>query len=302
MHVALRAFPTALEAIAAAVGRTTLMPQLNAMPKATASRLYHGTPRALSPMMMTVTCTASASASALSHTASSLSRRSRPFHSTRPGRMFIQTQETPNPSALQFLPGRVVLEEEYGSGMNFTTYGEAQESALAKRLFQLEGVTNVFLGREFITINVDIVQLDWHLAKPQIFAIIMDFFAEDIPVMGGAPTSSPDTMVHDDDSEVVAMIKELIETRIRPSVQEDGGDIYFRKFDEDTGCVFLELAGSCAGCPSSEITLKHGVENMLKYYVPEVVSIMAIDQPDVDVNDDQELADYDRKLSFKPQE
>ena len=299
LHLARRALPTARAAIAAAAGRATLMPK--AMPKATASRLYHSTPLALSPMM-TVTCTASASTSTLSQTASSLSRLSRPFHSTRPGRMFIQTQETPNPSALQFLPGRVVLEEEYGSGMNFTTYGEAQESALAKRLFQLEGVTNVFLGREFITINVDIVQLDWHLAKPQIFAILMDFFAEGNPVMGGAPTSSPDTMVHDDDSEVVAMIKELIETRIRPSVQEDGGDIYFRKFDEDTGCVILELAGSCAGCPSSEITLKHGVENMLKYYIPEVVSIMAIDQPDVDVNDDQELADYDRKLSFKPQE
>ena len=169
-----------------------------------------------------------------------------------------------------------------------------QESALAKRLFQLEGVTNVFLGREFITINVDIMKLEWHLAKPQIFAILMDFFAEGNPVMGGAPTSSPDTMVHDDDSEVVAMIKELIETRIRPSVQEDGGDIYFRKFDEDTGCVILELAGSCAGCPSSEITLKHGVENMLMHYIEEVKGIEEI----VAETD----GDDPFKLSFTPQD
>ena len=163
--------------------------------------------------------------------------------------MFIQSQKTPNPSALQFLPGRTVLEEEFGTGVNFGSYAEAQQSALAKRLFQLDGVTNVFLGREFVTINLDTNVLDWHVAKPQIFAIMMDFFASDTPVMSAEATGSQDTQIQDDDSEVVAMIKELVETRIRPSVQEDGGDIYFRRFDEDTGVVYLELAGSCAGCP-----------------------------------------------------
>eukprot|EP00947_MAST-08B_sp_MAST-8B-sp1_P004100 g4100.t1 len=216
--------------------------------------------------------------------------------------MFIQTQKTPNPNALQFLPGRTVLEEEWGTGVNFTSYAEAQQSGLAKRLFQLDGVTNVFLGRDFVTINLDTVKTDWHLAKPHIFAVLMDFFAQtDVPVMSAEATGSSDTRVEDDDTEVVAMIKELIEMRIRPSVQEDGGDIYFRKFDEDTGVVYLELAGSCAGCPSSEVTLKHGVENMLKYYVPEVTSIMAVEQPGVNVDDEQAVADYDRKLSFNPQ-
>lgn len=190
--------------------------------------------------------------------------------------MFINVEETPNPSSLKFLPGVPVLDEEYGSGVNFESAMTAHSSPLAKQLFRIEGVNTVFFGKEFISVNIDEAAVSWAVVKPQVFAEVMDFFSEDgYEVMSDAPAPS-DTAITDDDDEIVAMIKELLETRIRPSVQDDGGDILFKGFDEESGIVNLQLAGSCTGCPSSSVTLKNGVERMLMYYIPEVQGVNQI--------------------------
>merc|ERR1711871_94234 len=138
-----------------------------------------------------------------------------------------------------------------------------------------EGVTAVFLGRDFITVTKDKSE-DWTPMKPQIFSIIMDAYADGIEIMTEEPEIS-DTTILEDDDEIVAMIKELLETRIRPAVQEDGGDIFYVSFDHGTGVVMLQLAGSCQGCPSSSVTLKNGVENMLMHYIPEVTAVESVD-------------------------
>lgn len=187
--------------------------------------------------------------------------------------LFVQTENTPNPESLKFIPGKQVL--EHGT-MEFGTFREAQASPLARRLFQVDGVKSIFLTQEFITVTKD-KNTPWSVVKPHIFEGIMDFFAEGLPVVDPSQLKESDTTITDDDSEVVAMIKELIETRVRPSVQEDGGDISFVSFSEDTGVVLLKLQGSCAGCPSSSITLKSGIENMMMHYIPEVTSVEAID-------------------------
>lgn len=190
--------------------------------------------------------------------------------------MFIQTETTPNPSSLKFLPGQTVLPEEHGTGVNFATPMDAMRSPLAKQLFQVLGVSTVFFGREFVSVNIDdATSASWDTVKPQVFAIIMDHFASNAPVILGDATAI-DTEILDDDDEIVALIKELLETRIRPAVQGDGGDIVYRGFDYDTGLVNLELAGSCVGCPSSSATLQHGVQNMLMHYIPEVKGVNQI--------------------------
>ena len=216
--------------------------------------------------------------------------------------------ETPNPASLKFDPGREVLPAEYGTGMQLTNYRDAQgKSPLAAKLFSTDsGVTNVFLGRDFVTVSINEDETQWKYAKPLIFGALMDFFAEGEPVVrmddatttdgadgasaagfsgefmdnDGGLGSGEDTRILDTDDEVVAMIKELLETRIRPTVQDDGGDILYRGFDEQSGIVNLELAGSCQGCPSSSVTLKSGVENMLMHYIPEVKGVEQVGMHD----------------------
>ncbi|MBA0721323.1 hypothetical protein Golax_008882 [Gossypium laxum] len=183
--------------------------------------------------------------------------------------MFIQTQSTPNPSSLMFYPGKAVM--EVGSA-DFPNARSAMNSPLAKALYGIDGITRVFFGSDFITVTKS-DDASWDLLKPEIFAAIMDFYSSGQPLFLDSKTaSSMDTAIHEDDSETVAMIKELLETRIRPAVQDDGGDIEYRGFDPDIGIVKLKMQGACSGCPSSSVTLKSGIENMLMHYVPEVIS------------------------------
>ncbi|MBF0374895.1 MAG: NifU family protein [Alphaproteobacteria bacterium] len=180
--------------------------------------------------------------------------------------MFIQTEATPNPATLKFLPGRAVMER---GTVDFASEGAAARSPLAQRLFAIDGVTGVFLGSDFVTVAKRDAQ-DWPVLKPQILAAIMEHFASGAPVVvdGGEQAEQGD------DSDVVTQIKELLDTRVRPAVANDGGDIIFRSFED--GVVYLTLQGACSGCPSSTATLKHGIENMLRYYVPEVQAVEAV--------------------------
>ncbi len=183
--------------------------------------------------------------------------------------MFIQTEETPNPATLKFLPGCEVA----GSvTADFPNLESAGRSPLAERLFAVEGVTGVFLGADFVTVT-KAAEKEWYLLKPAILGIIMEHFAAGRPVLmaGAAETSEA---AAEEDSEVVSMIKELLDTRVRPAVAQDGGDIIFHGFEK--GVVYLHMQGACAGCPSSTATLKMGIENMLRHYIPEVVEVRAI--------------------------
>ncbi|RHY26403.1 hypothetical protein DYB32_007641 [Aphanomyces invadans] len=211
--------------------------------------------------------------------------------------MFIQTETTPNPQSLKFLPGRPVLDERFSTGVDFTPKGpELRRSMLAKDLFTIDGVVRVFFGKDFISVTKKDDDIDWDVLRGQIFGTIMDFYASGKPIMTDEEVIT-DTTILDTDDEVVAMIKELLETRIRPAVQDDGGDIYFRGFDEDRGIVKLQLAGSCAGCPSSSVTLKNGVENMLMHYIPEVRGIEeVVDDQDVKAVNEAEFQTLEAKL------
>jgi len=195
--------------------------------------------------------------------------------------MFIQTQSTPNPSSLMFYPGKSVM--EVGSA-DFPNARSAMNSPLAKALYAVDGITRVFFGSDFITVTKS-DDVSWDILKPEIFAAIMDFYSSGKPLFLDSNTvASMDTAIHEDDSETVAMIKELLETRIRPAVQDDGGDIEYRGFDLDTGIVKLRMQGACSGCPSSSVTLKSGIENMLMHYVPEVKSV------EQELDDEDEVA------------
>jgi len=183
--------------------------------------------------------------------------------------MFIQTETTPNPASLKFLPGREVLVE--GSA-DFRDAQAAVISPLARRLFEIDGVVGVFLGDEFISVT-KAEGLEWHHLKPAILGTIMEHFMAGLPVIdAGAELES--TAGSETDSDVVRQIRELIETRVRPAVAQDGGDIIFNRFED--GVVFLTMRGSCSGCPSSTATLKSGIENMLRHYVPEVVEVRQV--------------------------
>ncbi|PIA59000.1 hypothetical protein AQUCO_00400095v1 [Aquilegia coerulea] len=185
--------------------------------------------------------------------------------------MFIQTEPTPNPSSLMFRPGKPVM--EVGSA-DFPNARSAMTSPLAKALFAIDGTTRVFFGSDFITVSKS-DESSWDFLKPEIFAAIMDFYTSGQPLfLDSSVAASMDTAIHEDDSETVAMIKELLETRIRPAVQDDGGDIEYRGFDPESGVVKLKMQGACSGCPSSSVTLKSGIENMLMHYVPEVTYTM----------------------------
>ncbi|CAI5724577.1 unnamed protein product [Peronospora destructor] len=209
--------------------------------------------------------------------------------------MFIQTEQTPNPQSVKFLPGRVLLDERFTTGVDFTpNCEEIRRSPLAKKLFQIEGIARVFFGKDFISVT-KIEDEDWDALNAEIFATIMDFFASGENVMSDEPIITDTTILPDDD-EVVAMIKELLEQRIRPSVQDDGGDIFYKGFDEKTGMVMVQLAGSCAGCPSSSVTLKHGVENMLKHYIPEVRGIEEWVDEELNAVSEKEFQSLEEKL------
>jgi Fe-S cluster biogenesis protein NfuA len=182
--------------------------------------------------------------------------------------MFIQTEQTPNPATLKFLPGRTVM----ASGTaNFTDpAAAAARSPLAERLFGLPEVSGVFLGGDFITVTKS-GDSDWFQLKPAALAAIMDHFTAGLPVVTATEETVP---VETEDDEIVSAIKELLETRVRPAVAQDGGDIIFEDFED--GIVYLHMQGSCNGCPSSTATLKAGIENMLRHYIPEVVEVRAI--------------------------
>jgi len=185
--------------------------------------------------------------------------------------MFIQTEQTPNPATLKFLPGRVVMAQ---GTADFADAEAAARSPLAERLFRVDGVTGVFLGSDFVTVAKD-QSKDWQVLKPAILGIIMEHFAANRPVILDGPSDSAgDERTAEDEDEISAAIRELIDTRVRPAVAQDGGDIIFRGFED--GVVYLHMQGACSGCPSSTATLKMGIENMLRHYVPEVVEVRAI--------------------------
>jgi Fe-S cluster biogenesis protein NfuA len=183
--------------------------------------------------------------------------------------MFIQTELTPNPATLKFLPGRAVMES---GTANFTAVAAAAQSPLAQRLFAAPGVTGVFLGSDFITVTKD-EESDWYQLKPAILGIIMEHLTSGQAVITAA-TGDAVAETGEQDSEIVVQIKELLETRVRPAVAQDGGDIIFHDFTD--GVVYLHMQGSCSGCPSSTATLKAGIENMLRHYIPEVQEVRAI--------------------------
>lgn len=183
--------------------------------------------------------------------------------------MFIQTEETPNPVALKFLPGRPVLEK--GSA-DFTTRADAGRSPLARLLFEIDGVVGVFLSTDFLTVTRS-DDKTWQTMKPMILGAIMDHFTSGAAIID-ADENAADESNDDGTEEIVSQIKELLETRVRPAVAQDGGDIIYRGFK--SGTVYLHMQGSCAGCPSSTATLKMGIENMLKHYVPEVTQVEAV--------------------------
>jgi len=190
--------------------------------------------------------------------------------------MLIETEVTPNPATLKFLPGRAVMD----GTRDFATPEEAEASPLADALFALGDVTGVFFGRDFVSVTAA-PGVSWPGLKPDVLAILLDHFSANMPLFrqGGAGFAVPaadDEVTTDDpaDAEIVAQIRELIDTRVRPAVANDGGDIVYRGFDR--GKVFLRMHGACAGCPSSTATLKNGIEQLLKHYVPEVTEVRAV--------------------------
>ena len=185
--------------------------------------------------------------------------------------MFIQTESTPNPATLKFLPGETVLAQ--GSA-DFPNRAAAARSPLAEALFEIDGVTGVFLGADFVTVTKS-DGASWQVLKPMILGAIMEHFTARRPVLlEDAPEVAVDETFAAEDGEVVAQIKELLDTRVRPAVAMDGGDIVFRGFED--GVVFLHMQGSCSGCPSSTATLKMGIENMLRHYIPEVQAVRPV--------------------------
>jgi Fe-S cluster biogenesis protein NfuA len=183
--------------------------------------------------------------------------------------MFIQTEATPNPATLKFLPGRTVLAT---GTLDMRDAAEAAQSPLAERLFDIPGVGGVFFGTDFITVTK--TAGEWQQLKPAILGAIMEHFMSGAPLVKAGETASTeaaDEFFDTADADTVATIKELIETRVRPAVANDGGDITFRGYKD--GIVYLNMKGSCAGCPSSTATLKHGIQNLLRHFVPDVVEV-----------------------------
>jgi Fe-S cluster biogenesis protein NfuA len=187
--------------------------------------------------------------------------------------MFIQTEDTPNPASLKFLPGREVT----GSAppVDFPNQDAAEASPLAAALFAIEGVSSVFFGADYIVVS-KADALEWQVVKPAILTAIMEHLIAERPLMAAGFTGGPadEAQIAEEDTEVVAMIKQILDTRVRPAVAQDGGDIVFHGFED--GIVSLHMRGACAGCPSATATLKQGVENLLKHYVPSVSEVRAV--------------------------
>ncbi len=185
--------------------------------------------------------------------------------------MFIQTEDTPNPATMKFLPGREVLGAR--SPVDIADPTKAAQSPLAEALFALDGVKGVFLGSDFITVTRESGR-DWPALKPAILSVIMDHFVAGRPVLAEGVLPEPSAAVGGEHDEIERQIREILDAKIRPAVAQDGGDITFQRFED--GIVYLHLKGSCAGCPSSSATLKAGVENMLRHYVPEVKEVRQV--------------------------
>lgn len=183
--------------------------------------------------------------------------------------MFIQTEETPNPATIKFLPGRDILND---GTRDYRSSEEAKHAPLAQRLFTLQGVEGVFLGRDFVSVTKN-DDTDWSVLKTMVLATLMEHLSTGQPIVHAHEET--DDSEGEQDSEIVLQIKELLETRVRPMVAMDGGDIVFDRFDD--GIVFLRMQGACAGCPSSTATLKMGIENMLKHFIPEVEEVRPVD-------------------------
>lgn len=185
--------------------------------------------------------------------------------------MFIQTESTPNPATLKFLPGQTVLET---GTADFLSAEAAATSPLARRIFAVDGVTGVFLGMDFVTVT-KAEGIAWDHVKPAILGAVMEHFQSGAPALEGAGAGGDGHAAHDGpDAEIVSQIKQLLDTRVRPAVAQDGGDITFHGFDR--GIVYLHMQGACAGCPSSTLTLKMGIENLLRHYIPEVVEVRPV--------------------------
>ena len=182
--------------------------------------------------------------------------------------MFIQTESTPNPATLKFLPGQAVL--DMGTA-DFPSVETAGKSPLASRLFGVKGVTGVFFGTDFVTVT-KAEDVDWQHIKPALLGAIMEHYQSGAAVMEGEQVAH--TAHEGPDGDIVRQIKELLDTRVRPAVAQDGGDITFHGFDR--GVVYLHMKGACAGCPSSTLTLKMGIENLLRHYIPEVVEVRPV--------------------------
>jgi Fe-S cluster biogenesis protein NfuA len=182
--------------------------------------------------------------------------------------MFIQTEATPNPATLKFLPGRTVLPE---GTLDMRDKAQAEQSPLAAKLFEIDGVSGVFFGTDFIAVTK--ADGEWHQLKPALLGAIMEHFMSGGPIVnaGSDTAAGADEFFEEKDAETVAMIKDLIETRVRPAVANDGGDITFRGFKD--GVVYLDMKGACSGCPSSTATLRHGIQNLLRHFVPDVVEV-----------------------------
>jgi Fe-S cluster biogenesis protein NfuA len=185
--------------------------------------------------------------------------------------MFIQTETTPNPATLKFMPGREVMS---AGTVDFPDAEAGARSPLATRLFAIPEVERVFFGADFVTVTKR--DGDWRHLKPAILGAIMEHFTLGLPLFETEAAEETEQVYEGEEAEIVAQIKELIETRVRPAVANDGGDIIFKGFDGGSGTVFLHLQGSCAGCPSSSITLRNGIENMLRHYIPEVSAVEAV--------------------------
>jgi len=184
--------------------------------------------------------------------------------------MFIQTEQTPNPATLKFLPGRDVVTQGV---VDFVDPEAAQASPLARRVFDIEGVTGVFLGSDFVTVTKAAGE-DWYALKPAVLGAIMEHFMSGDPVLEPGGELAEDAAPDEEEDELAKQIRELIDSRVRPAVAQDGGDIIFRGFER--GVVYLHMRGACSGCPSATVTLKNGIENLLRYYVPEVVEVRQV--------------------------
>ncbi|CAL2041254.1 unnamed protein product [Caenorhabditis brenneri] len=207
--------------------------------------------------------------------------------------MYIQVQETPNPLSLKFLPGQQLLPDA-SKTYDFSSAATAKQSPLAVKLLRVDGVKRVFFGEDFVTVTKADEHVDWALLRPEIFSTIADHLQTGKPVINEESTNSGEH--EEEDSEVVMMIKEILETRIRPMVQEDGGDITYVGFDD--GVVKLKMQGSCTGCPSSGVTLKNGIENMLTFYVPEVKEVIEVKDESDDLVE-RELKKFEQSRGIK---